>query len=115
MIRKVPLNHSLNKMLPFSLTQVPKDAMLPAQGHWAASGFIVMEGSVHVHQHGDLLHGIMGGTSGVTISWQCWEAVKGGLPCCTKPKGSACFIQHQVKAFHLVPCLAQVHSLYSFL
>lgn len=63
---KVPLKRSLNKMLPYSLTQVLKDAMLPAQGHWAASGFFVIEGSVHVHQSGDTLHSITSGTSGVT-------------------------------------------------
>lgn len=64
--------------------------MLPAQGYWAPSGLFVMEGSVHVPQCGDTLHSIMSGASGVPISWQCWEAVKGGLPCCAAPKGSAC-------------------------
>lgn len=64
--------------------------MLPAQGYWAPSGLFVMEGSVHVPQCGDTLHSIMSGASGVVISWQCWEAVKGGLPCCAAPKGSAC-------------------------
>lgn len=68
MIRKVSLNHSLCKMLPHSLTQVPKDAVLPAQGYWAASGFFVMEGSVHFHQCDDWLCSIMGGTSGVAVS-----------------------------------------------
>lgn len=77
---------------------MPNDGMLPTQGYWAASGFILMEDSVHVHQHGDSLHSTMGDTPGVTISWQCWEAVKGGLPCCVEPKGSAC-----LQIFHSAP------------